>query len=491
VNTLLAQQTGSAVFWKTLQLAGGKLIFLLRLVLLARLLTPDDFGLVAIATSATGFLLAVTDFGMIPALVQRKDVTSVHFDAAWSAEVGRTAIVVFTVVVAAPVITQLYNEPAATNVLRALALRPLIVSLSSVKVADLTRELQFRPLAILYLIEVVVNAALSVALATVYGVWGLVIGTLAGSLARLGGSYVIAPHRPRLVFISSAIQPLLSFGRWILLTSLVVTLAGTTLSVVISRRLGAAELGLYYLASQIAFLPYEASHEIIGAVAFPLYARLQNKVEQAAQTFRAVFSSMMALLFPVAALIIVLAPTIVAEMLGPKWQGTGPIIQVLTVVTMVGILTEASIPIFKGLGQPQRETVIEFIQAVILVGSVWFLAGRFGVVGAAAAWIPALLVAQFLAALFLSRVLEKPFSGLGVPIVAVLLITGAGSLVAYVINGIISGLLGLFVAASMAVFVMALLIWSSDRQLHTGLVSNLSLIFPQVSRWLLPARQSS
>jgi lipopolysaccharide exporter len=57
-----------------LQLAGGKVIFLLRLVLLARLLTPDDFGLVAIATSATGFLLAVTDFGMIPALVQRKDV---------------------------------------------------------------------------------------------------------------------------------------------------------------------------------------------------------------------------------------------------------------------------------------------------------------------------------------------------------------------------------------------------------------------------------
>jgi O-antigen/teichoic acid export membrane protein len=222
--------------------------------------------------------------------------------------------------VAAPVITQLYNEPAATNIMRALALRPLIVSLSSIKVADLTRELQFRPLAILHLVEVVVNAAISVALATTYGVWGLVIGTLAGSLARLGGSYVIAPHRPKLLFISSAVQPLLNFGRWILLTSLVVTLAGTTLSIVISRRLGAAELGLYYLASQIAFLPYEASHEIVGSVAFPLYARLQNKAEQAAQTFRAVFSSMMALLFPVAALIIILAPTIVAEM---SWGQSG------------------------------------------------------------------------------------------------------------------------------------------------------------------------
>lgn len=489
MNTLLARQTGSAVFWKTLQLVAGKSVFLLRLVILARILVPEDFGLVAIATSATGFLLAITDFGMIPALVQRKEIYEAQFDAAWTAEVGRTLVVVTGVIVAAPFIAQIYQEPAATNIIRALALRPLLVGLGSIKVAHLTRELQFRPLAILNLLETVVNASLSVVLAAGYGVWGLVLGTLAGSLARLAGSYVIAPHKPRLFFAREAIKPLLNFGRWILLTSLVVTLAGTTLSVVISRRLGAAELGLYYLASQIAFLPYEVSHEIVGAVAFPLYARLQSQLEQAARMFRAVFISMAALLFPLSALLIVLAPTIVTEILGAKWEGTGPIIQVLTVVTIAGLFSEASVPIFKGLGQPQRETAVELIQALVLIASVWYLAGSFGVVGAAAAWIPALLVTQLLCALFLNSLLQRPFNGLGAPMAAIVMIAVASSAAAYAVISLMPGLLGLIVSSVLALLVTFMLMLGSDRQLHLGLVTNLALVFPQVSRWLLPARQ--
>jgi len=127
------------MLWRSAQLAGVKLIFMLRLLILARLLSPEDFGLLAIAVTAVGFLLGVTDIGMIPALVQGRDIDEQQYDAAWTVGLTRALLVVGCVVIAAPLIARIFAEPRATDIIRVLAIRPLLDSAASIKIADLTR----------------------------------------------------------------------------------------------------------------------------------------------------------------------------------------------------------------------------------------------------------------------------------------------------------------------------------------------------------------
>lgn len=475
-------RTGSALIWRTVQMGGTKVIFLVRLLVLARLLTPDDFGLVTIGVSAIAFLMSVTNFGMVEALVQGEDADEQRYHAAWTINVSRAFIVSFGVFIFAPLVAQIFDEPRSVNIVRVLAFRPLLDALASMKVAGLTRNLHFRPLAILNLINGLSNLVVSIVLALFFGVWGLVIGALAGSAAYLIVSYIVAPYRPKLVFDREIARPLLQFGRWIYLTSLVVMIGGNVLQVAISRQLGAAELGLYYLATQIAFLPYEVAREVVGSVAFPLYSRLQKNLAQAVVTFRAVFASMAALLYPICALIIALAPTLVEEVLGDGWEGTAPIIRVLTLAAVIGLLADTTAPVFQGLGKPNRITVVELVQSLILIASVWTLAASFGVVGAAAAWIPAYLAAQIVSAYFLVKMLDRPFSGLAKPLLAITLVSIISALAAAAIDSFINGLVGFILAAGISAAIALGLTLAFEKWFDLGLFGKLAMFFPQIGR---------
>ncbi len=479
-----AKQAGTAMIWKALQLGGTKVIFMLRLLILAWLLSPDDFGLLAIATTAIGFLMKVTDIGMIPALVQGEDIDDSHYDVAWTVGITRTLGVTLVVILAAPLIAQIFDEPRATPIIQVLAFRPFVEAIASIKVASLTRDLQFRPLTILKLAEAVVNFVFSVALASWLGVWALVIGTLAGAVTYLVLSYILAPHRPRFSIKWSTIRPLIRFGRWIFVTGLVVMIGNYVLRVVISRQLGTAELGLYFLAAQLAFLPAEAASEIVGTVAFPLFARLQLDRQRAAQTFRTVFIGLSVILFPVCSLLIALAPALEQNVLGTQWEGTAPVIRVLALVSMIGILGEITVPIFNGFGHPSKVTLIEVIQSTSIILLVWGLTTRFGLVGAALAWLPTAIISQFVSIFLIRRLLPRPFAKLGRPLLAITAVTLTSSLLAFAINSMVPTLVGLILAVILSVVTFGSLLWLANRRFSLGFVTELNQMFPQFSSLL-------
>jgi O-antigen/teichoic acid export membrane protein len=472
------EQAGSALAWKALQLGGAKAIFLARLVILARLVSPEDFGLLAIGVSSVGFLLTVTETGMIPALVQSQEVDEDRYNVAWTVTVARALLIGGAMLLAAPLVAQVFGEPRAVPIIRALALRPVLEALASIKVAKLTRELRFRPLATLKLVEALANAVLSIALAPALGVWALVVGVLAGAAASLLVSYWLAPHRPRLILDSAATRPLVQFGRWVFVTSVVAMVGSYTLRVVITRQLGVAELGLYFLAAQLAFLPGEVAREVVGAVAFPLYARLQSDLRQAAAAFRAMLTSMSALLFPSCALIVALAPALVNGVLGSRWAGTAPVIQVLGLATLVGVFGEATGPIFRGLGQPHNVTIVELVQSLGLAAFAWVLSGRFGLLGAGLAWLPALFLSLILNVVLIHRILPLPLSGLGRPLLAVSGVSAIAALVAVAAHTLLPGLPGLILASLLAAAVVAGLFWTVERSLAPGIIGQVGLIFP-------------
>jgi O-antigen/teichoic acid export membrane protein len=346
---------GNAMMWQAFQMGGVKVIYMIRLLALAILLTPADFGLIAIALSATGFLLNLTNFGLIPAVVQATDMDEARYDAVWTFDMARSVIVTALTIFFAPLIADIFAEPRAVSIIQILALRPLIESLISIRTAALNRNLTFRPLAFLKIIEAIFNAAISISLAKAFGVWAMVFGMIGGAISMVIASYILAPYRPRLLFDWNAVKPLLKFGRWLLVTGILAMLGNFGLRIIISRQIGADGLGLYFLATSLAFLPSEVASEVVGTVAFPLFARLQTSLQQAIRAFQANLTGLMALLYPICALIIVLSPILVKDVPGEKWNGTVALIQLLTLVTMIGLLGDATIPLVKGFGHKQQQ----------------------------------------------------------------------------------------------------------------------------------------
>jgi O-antigen/teichoic acid export membrane protein len=317
-----------------------------------------------------------------------------------------------------------------------------------------------------------------VGLAVFVGVWALIAGILAGALTHLILSYYYAPYRPQLQFNWKAAQPLIHFGRWIFLTSLVAVSGSAMLQWVIARRLGAGELGLYYLAASIAFIPAEISGEVVGAVLFPLVARWQDNARRVVGVFRSVIAGISALILPLCGLLIALAPALVDNLLGEKWQGTAPLIQLLAIVNVLGLLGDTIVPILQGMGKPYQVTVLEVVQSTLLIGLIWGLANRFGVNGAALAWIIAIGVSQLFSAWFVRQLLPRPFATLGKPLLSVGIITIVGMWLAYQINNLSPNLIGFFLAGSVATGTMALSIWWADKQFSMGIVANFYQLMP-------------
>ena len=456
-------------------------IALLRILVLARILVPDDFGLIAIATLTVESMLLLTDFGLLPALVQKQERRNRDYEVAWTLGLVRAVAIAGIVIAAAPAIAALFDEPRAVALLRVLALRPVLQACASMRLADLTRELRFRPLGLIVIAGVIVETFVAIALAPSLGVWALVAGALAGAGVAMAMSFVMAPWRPRLAFDRATARPLLRFGRWIFVTGVLAVVGNAFLQSVISRRLGTAELGLYFMAAKLAMLPGEVAAEVVGGVAFPVYARLQSDRVKATRTFRAILVGLGALLIPAYVWLIALAPSLVQDVLGPKWEGAAPVLRVLGLAGLLGFFGDTVVPVLKGLGQPYKIAALEAAQSFLIIVLVWGLAGRFGLAGAAMAWLPAVAVSQILSLLFVRGLMDRPLSGLGRPLAAIVAATAMGTVVAVALDAAIPGLVGLIVAACAAAGVTYGLLALLDRLLGLGLVRDLVRAFPQLA----------
>ena len=181
----LAARAGSALIWHGVQLIGTKAINLARFLILARLLAPEQFGLLAIAAVVVELVVSMSNFGVNEALTQKADVEPRDYHTAWTIRTLRALLVAGVVAAAAPLLADAFGEPDAVPFIRVLALRPLVDAVGSIKMVTLTRSLNIRPLALLLLPALLLDAAVSVALAASLEAWAVVVGAFAGSLTEI------------------------------------------------------------------------------------------------------------------------------------------------------------------------------------------------------------------------------------------------------------------------------------------------------------------
>jgi O-antigen/teichoic acid export membrane protein len=476
----MGKRAGLAMLWQAAQQGSEKVINLARLLILAAILTPDDFGLLAVSLVAVAVFTGLTEMGMIPALVQRASVDAVHYDTAWTFGVLRGLAVVALVALTAPWIAEFLKEPRAVDIIRVLGFSPLLQSLASIRVADLTRNLRFRSLTLLRLFASLVSALIAILLASSLGVWALVAGVLVGPLLFSLLSYFIAPYRPRLRLDWTAGRSLIQFGQWIFLTGLIVMAGTTILQAVISRRLGTVDLGLYFLATKLTFTLTDVGQQVIGNVAFPLYARLRGSPQDVARVFRSLLVAMGVLLLPPLAILIALAPA-VPEILGIKWAGAAPLIQILSVAAMVCLFGDTAVPLLQGLGRPSRVSILEALQSSILILGALALTGPLGLMGAVSSWVLACAASFLMALVFVHRMIDRPYAGIVGLLLAILCATAAGGLLAYLLYGVMPSGAGAVAAGLISLAVVWGALWLIDGKWNFGFRPCIAVIFPRLA----------
>jgi O-antigen/teichoic acid export membrane protein len=239
------------------------------------------------------------------------------------------------------------------------------------------------------------------------------------------------------------------------------------------------------LAAKLAFLPHEIAGEVVGGVTFPVYARLQSNIREATKAFRAILTVTLLALTPLFSLMLVLAPSLVSNLLGPRWEGMAPLIRLLAVVGVLRLIGDVTVPVLKGLGQPYQFAVLEGVQTILLITFVWGFIDYFGLVGVGYTWFLAAAGSLIVSIVLLRQNLHSPFVGLGKPLTAIGLASATGGLIALLINHNWPSLLGFSFAILTAIGMIGSILWFFNRAFILEFTKNFARSFPKAAA-LLP-----
>jgi len=380
----LGRRTFEGSLWILADRLYRQLLFLGSAVVLGRLLSPKDFGLVGLGALAVQFLGVLTYTGYGEALVQRPHLTEGEIHTAWWVTLGRAAAIGVILWAAAPFIAGLAHEPAATPILRALAAVQLLSGLTSVGPALLYKEMQFRQLFKLEAWGATINLLVAVVVALWWrSVWALVLGVVAGTGVRVVVSYVLYPYQPRWVFDWRAARELFRFGQWLLLTACLYFFATKGIDVLSGFIFGAVALGLYQMASRFALLPTNHLGEMFLQAMFPAYSLMQDDPQRLRRSFLKVLQVTTFMIFPLSAVIAVALGPALPLFLGPKWQGVVSLVPALAVGGAVQALLRTGPPLFLATGRPSLQFAMDAASCLGILLFIYPLSRVFGLAGLA------------------------------------------------------------------------------------------------------------
>ena len=389
----LKRRMASGAAWLVLFRLADRGIGFISTLILARLLVPADFGLVAMGTSILAALELLGAFSFDIALIQNQRAERRHYDTAWTFSVLFGCVnAVGMCLLAAPAVG-FFNEPRVEGLMYALALCTLIQGFDNVGIVAFQKDLELHKEFWFGLAKKLIGFVVTITAAfALQSFWALVCGMLALRVTSLGLSYVLHPYRPRLSL--AAAGELFGFSKWLLLNNLLIFLNNRGTDFVVGKVSGAGALGLYSISYELANLPTtELVHPISRAV-FPGYSRLASDLPQLRQAFLQVISLVALLTVPAGALIGLVAEPLVLLLLGPKWMGAVPLIQVLSAFGIVRSLHGPNGSIYLALGKPRIIAALMSVQLAIAIVLMLFLVPKFGPIGAAWAILAGACVAM-------------------------------------------------------------------------------------------------
>jgi len=385
-ETSLSQRVARGGMWVFALRLLEKGLGLIRLVILARLLAPHDFGLFGIALLAMSTLETFSQTGFQTALVQKKGNIADYLDTAWTVSVIRGFILFILVLLAAPYVALFFNTPKASLIIQVIGVSMFLRGLTNIGIVYFQKELEFNRQFIYRLSTTLVEFVVVISAALILkSVWALAFGMLAGSLTGLVASYLIHPYRPHFMLDLSKAKELFGFGKWVFGSSIVIFLVTQGDDAFVGKLLSATMLGFYQIAFRIANMPSSEFTGMIGRVAFPAYSKLQAVPQQLREAYLRTMSFSTFLSIPFAGGIIVLAPQFTQIFLGEKWLPIITPLQILAISGLFRSIAGTGGAMFNAIGKPKLDFKMNITRLVVIVLSIYPLTKIWGISGIIAA----------------------------------------------------------------------------------------------------------
>ena len=327
---------------------------LLLLVIVASLISPRAFGLMGIALLILSSLKKFSELGVKDALIQaEEDNVDEELNTAWTIETVRGVVISVILFFGAPYISSLFAEPAATGVVRVIALSPLIVGLRNPAVVYFKKSLDFHKEFVYR-----VSGASAYFLVTVGwalfdpSVYALIFGYLAGDLTRFVVSYLAHDFRPWPEFDLDLAKQRLGFGKWITGNSILYFLYSKGDDAFVGWALMASALGFYQLAYRLSNAPATEITHTISSVTFSAYSKVQSNVEKLRSGYLQTLRMTTLLSFPAAIGIVAVAPAFIRAFFTPAWQPMVPVMQLLALYGLMRSMGATMGPVWKAIGRP-------------------------------------------------------------------------------------------------------------------------------------------
>ena len=362
------------------------------LVVLARLLSPSDFGIIGMVTAFTGVLNLLKDFGLSAATVQSLNVTDEQISTLFWFNIGLGGALASLLMGMAPFVVRFYHEPRLLWVTMVLATAFIFNAAGVQHSALLQRQMRFTTLAAVDILSLVVSTSVAISMAALgFKYWALVTAAVCLPLVATVGLWLTTgwiPGRPR---ARIGLQSMMHFGSTLTLISIIIYVTYNSDKVLIGRLWGAAALGIYGRAYQLISIPTDNLNSAVGEVAFSALSRLQDDPTSLRNYFLKSYSLVLALTIPITIAVALFGPDLIFILLGPKWKDAAPIFRLLAPTILVFALINPIGWLMFSLGMVGRSLKASLVFAPTVIGS-YAMGLRYGPKGVAFAFSAVMIV---------------------------------------------------------------------------------------------------
>lgn len=403
------QKVVSNLIWRFMERCGAQLVSFAVTVVLARLIDPEVFGLIATVTVVTSILMVFADSGMANALIQKKDPDDLDFSSVFYFNVIFCLALYIALYFASPLLAKLYKEPSLVPILRVLGLTIVVAGVKNVQQAYVSKTLQFKRFFFATLGGTLLSGAVGIAMAIMgYGIWALVVKELVNVTVNTAILWLTVGWRPRFMFSLKRLGSLLTFGWKLLVSALLDTVYNKLRQIIIGIKYTSTDLAFYERGNSLPNLVVENINSSIDSVLLPVLSDEQDSKEQVRRMTRRAIKVSSYIMMPMMIGLAVCAEPLIRLLLTEKWLPCVPYLRVFALTYAFYPVHTANLNAIKAMGRSDLFLILEIIKKalglVLLVMTV-----KLGAYAMAVSLFVMTLICQFINAWPNRKLLDYPF----------------------------------------------------------------------------------
>lgn len=341
-----------------------RLIGVISTLILARLLLPSDFGVVAMASVVVGFIDTLLDLGVGSSLVQNKDAGREEFDTAWTLRLLQAALASVLLWLLAPMAGDYFHDPRTVDVVRVMALGTLVGGFENIGIVAFQKNMEFGRDFQFFFFRRIAGFTVTTVLAVLFrSYWAMVVGAIVGRGAGVLISYYAHDYRPR--FSVSRAGTIWSYSQWILVRNIGAFGARQLDKFLIGQRCDAGTMGAYTLADEVSSMPTTEILAPLGRILFPVFVESSGDRKTLQRIFAKAIGIQSIIAMPASVGMCLIAADAVELLFGPKWHEATLLIQILTLIGFFSALCHSSGYLLLALGKVKQQAILPWIQLIV------------------------------------------------------------------------------------------------------------------------------